>query len=100
MKGQRGGGKERVQREAKKGDRKRDREKRVGADRKLEEEREREVKSESVISEAVLNRALSKDVLYMLMTLPHTHRHTPLVEQALLLFLTHHYCPLLSRFHI
>lgn len=41
----------------------------------VKEEREREVESESVISEAVLNRALRKDVLYMLMTLPHTHTH-------------------------
>lgn len=40
------------------------------------EEREREVKSESVISEAVLNRALRQDVLYMLMFLPHTRTHT------------------------
>lgn len=29
------------------------------------------MQSESVISEAVLNRALRQDVLYMLMTLPH-----------------------------
>lgn len=31
------------------------------------------MESESVISEAVLNRAVRQDVLYMLMFLPHTH---------------------------
>lgn len=69
--------------------------------------REREVESESVISEAVLNWALRQDVLYMLMTLPHahtqtrirTHTHTHL-ERALLRFLTKCYCPLLSWWHI
>lgn len=34
------------------------------------------MESQSVISEAVLNRALRQDVLYMLMTLPHIHTHT------------------------
>jgi len=41
-----------------------------------QEERETKVESESVISEAVLNRALRQDVLYMLMTLTHAHTQT------------------------
>ncbi len=54
------------------------------------------MESESVISEAVLNRALRQDVLYMLMFLPHTHTHTYThTLKALLRFLIKHYCPLL-----
>lgn len=49
-----------------------------GAVRGVQEEREGrgEVRSESVISEAVLNGALRQDVLYMLMFLTNTHTHT------------------------